>query len=60
MSVPESRQSFRVVGAGTSMVLAELVRQVESSCTERGHALASAWNLHVGLTDAMTGAFSLP
>ena len=42
-------------GAGTSTVMAELVRQVTSSCAERGRALAATWNLHVGLTDALTG-----
>ena len=39
--------------------MAELVRQVTSSCAERGHALAAAWNLHLGLTDALTGALAL-
>ena len=42
--------------AGTSMVMAELVRQAESACAESGHALAATWNLHLGLADAMTGA----
>ena len=38
--------------------MAELVRQVTSSCAERGRALAATWNLHVGLTDALTGALA--
>ena len=41
------------------MVMAELVRQVTSSCAERGHALAATWNLHIGLTDALTGALAM-
>ena len=48
-----------VPGAGTSTVMAELVRQVTSSCAERGRALAATWNLHVGLTDALTGALAM-
>lgn len=41
------------------MVMAELVRQVISSSAERGHALAATWNLHIGLTDALTGALAI-
>lgn len=37
------------------MVMADIIRQAEASCAERAHALASTWNLHLGLTDAMTG-----
>ena len=39
--------------------MAELVRQVTSSCAERGRALAATWNLHIGLTDALTGALAM-
>ena len=46
-------------GAGTSTVMAELVRQVTSSCAERGRALAATWNVHVGLTDALAGALAM-
>ena len=42
--------------AGTSMVMAELVRQAESTCAESGHVLAATWNLHLGLADTMRGA----
>jgi len=38
------------------MVMAEMVRQAESACAESAHVLASTWNLHLGLADAMTGA----
>ena len=60
---PGSRGKYRVhkpvPGAGTSTVMAELVRQVTSGCAERGRALAATWNLHVGLTDALTGALAM-
>ena len=39
--------------------MAELVRQVTSSCAEQGRVLAATWNLHVGLTDALTGALAM-
>ena len=42
------------------MVMAELVRQAESTCAESGHVLAATWNLHLGLADAMTGAQMQP
>lgn len=58
MTPPGSSHTSMVTG--TSMVMAELVRQAESACAESGHVLAATWNLHLGLADAMTGAQMQP
>ncbi|KAK9909574.1 hypothetical protein WJX75_004333 [Coccomyxa subellipsoidea] len=40
-----------LLGAGIAM--ADLIRQAEGACAERGTALAAAWNLHTSICDSM-------
>ena len=41
---------------GVGVAMADLIRQAEGACAERGAALAAAWNLHVAVCDTMMGA----
>ncbi|BDA42925.1 hypothetical protein COCOBI_03-8180 [Coccomyxa sp. Obi] len=38
---------------GVGVAMADLIRQAEGTCAERGAALAAAWNLHVAVVDSM-------
>ncbi|EIE24443.1 hypothetical protein COCSUDRAFT_61868 [Coccomyxa subellipsoidea C-169] len=40
-----------LLGAGIAM--ADLIRQAEGACAERGAALAAAWNLHTAVCDSI-------
>ena len=42
-----------LLGAGIAM--ADLIRQAEGACAERGTALVAAWNLHTSICDSMMG-----
>ncbi len=47
-----------LLGAGIAM--ADLIRQAEGACAERGAALAAAWNLHTAVCDSMMGMCRKP
>ncbi len=41
--------------AGLAAAMADLIRQVDTSCAERGCALALTWNLACAVSDALIG-----
>ena len=43
------------VAVAASIVMADIARQVEVGCAERGRALTQAWNLYAQATAAATG-----
>ena len=44
------------VAVAATVVMADIARQVEVGCAERGRALVQAWNLYAHATAAATGA----
>ncbi|CAL8467436.1 g6974 [Coccomyxa elongata] len=40
---------------GVGVAMADLIRQAEGACAERGATMAAAWNLHVAVVDSMVG-----
>ena len=45
---------------GAAVAMADIVRQVEVHCLERGRALALVWNLYTASVTTGTGAGPLP
>jgi hypothetical protein len=55
---PRAKQelsSLYGLALASAVCMADLVRQVEVACAERGHALACAWNASVGAAEAALG-----